>query len=71
MSANFYVIEDYENETAHRPKKTNPIKSKLFGPPKKNIRKKRDFYLTYIHRATMYSLLVLFLEIQNWLFQKI
>ena len=26
MSANVYVIEDYENETAFRPKKTNPIK---------------------------------------------
>jgi len=24
MSANLYVIEDYENETAFRPKKTNP-----------------------------------------------
>ncbi len=27
MSANVYVIEDYENETVHRPKKTNPIKA--------------------------------------------
>jgi len=26
MSANVYVIEDYENETAFRPKKTNPNK---------------------------------------------
>jgi len=26
MSANLYVIEDYENETAFRPKKTNPNK---------------------------------------------
>ncbi len=24
MSANLYVIEDYENKTAFRPKKTNP-----------------------------------------------
>ncbi len=24
MSANVYIIEDYENETAFRPKKTNP-----------------------------------------------
>ncbi len=24
MNANVYVIEDYENETAFRPKKTNP-----------------------------------------------
>jgi hypothetical protein len=24
MSANLYVIEDYENETAFRPKKTKP-----------------------------------------------
>jgi len=29
MSANLYVIEDYENETAFRPKKTNPIKATL------------------------------------------
>jgi len=28
MSANLYVIEDYENETAFRPKKTNPNKAK-------------------------------------------
>jgi hypothetical protein len=27
MSANLYVIEDYENETAFRPKKTNPIQT--------------------------------------------
>jgi hypothetical protein len=26
MNANVYIIEDYENETAFRPKKTNPIK---------------------------------------------
>ncbi len=29
MSANVYVIEDYENETAFRPKKTNPNKPNL------------------------------------------
>ncbi len=29
MSANLYVIEDYENETAFRPKKTNPNKANL------------------------------------------
>ncbi len=27
MNANVYVIEDYENDTAFRPKKTNPIQS--------------------------------------------
>ncbi len=27
MNANVYVIEDYENDTALRPKKTNPIKA--------------------------------------------
>ncbi len=27
MNANLYVIEDYENETAYRPKKTNPKQS--------------------------------------------
>jgi len=26
MNVNVYVIEDYENETAFRPKKTNPNK---------------------------------------------
>jgi hypothetical protein len=30
MSANLYVIEDYENETAFRPKKTNPNKPNFF-----------------------------------------
>jgi len=29
MSANLYVIEDYENETTLRPKKTNPNKPNL------------------------------------------
>jgi len=29
MNANLYVIEDYENETAFRPKKTNPNKANL------------------------------------------
>jgi len=27
MSASLYLIEDYENETAFRPKKTNPIQT--------------------------------------------
>jgi len=31
MSANLYVIEDYENETTFRPKKTNP-KQTQFKP---------------------------------------
>ncbi len=30
MNANVYVIEDYENETAFRPKKTNPNKANFF-----------------------------------------
>jgi len=29
MSANLYVIEDYENETAFRPEKTNPIQTQF------------------------------------------
>jgi len=29
MSANLYVIEDYENETTFRPKKTKPIQSQF------------------------------------------
>ncbi len=30
MNVNLYVIEDYENETALRPKKTNPNKPNFF-----------------------------------------
>ncbi len=30
MNVNLYVIEDYENETAFRPKKTNPNKPNFF-----------------------------------------
>ncbi len=30
MNVNLYVIEDYENETAFRPKKTNPNKANFF-----------------------------------------
>jgi len=29
MSANLFFTKDYENETAHRPKKTNPIQTQL------------------------------------------
>jgi len=31
MNANVYVIEDYENETAFRPKKTNPIQTQCLN----------------------------------------
>ncbi len=30
MNVNLYIIEDYENETAFRPKKTNPNKANFF-----------------------------------------
>ncbi len=30
MNVNLYVIEDYENETTFRPKKTNPNKANFF-----------------------------------------
>ena len=30
MNANVYVIEDYDNVIAYRPKKTNPIKANFF-----------------------------------------
>ncbi len=36
MSANLYIIEDYENETAFRTKKTNPIKPN-FHKAKMNV----------------------------------
>ena len=29
MNANVYIIEDYKNETAFRPKKTNPIQTQF------------------------------------------
>ncbi len=34
MSVNLYFIEDYENETTFRPKKTNPNKPKQTQFPK-------------------------------------
>jgi hypothetical protein len=37
MSVNVYVIEDYENETASRPKKTNPNKAN-FRKAKMNLK---------------------------------
>jgi len=36
MNVNVYVIEDYENETAFRPKKTNPIQTQ-FKPKSKPV----------------------------------
>jgi len=30
MNVNLYIIEDYDNVTAFRPKKTNPIKPNFF-----------------------------------------
>ncbi len=60
MNANVYVIEDYENETAFRPKKTNPNKANFFKgqnelkiacrkiwphPQKRNAREKSGFFL--------------------------
>ncbi len=38
MSVNLYVIEDYENETAFRPKKTNPNKANLISLSIENSR---------------------------------
>jgi len=32
MNASVYIIKDYENETALRPKKTNPIKPNFIYP---------------------------------------
>jgi len=37
MNANLYYIEDYENETTLRPKKTNPIKAN-FRKAKMNLK---------------------------------
>ncbi len=50
MNVNLYVIEDYENETAHRPKKTNPNKANFTYPQRgktegcKSLHKRFDFY---------------------------
>ncbi len=38
MNVNLYIIEDYENETAFRPKKTNPNKPNS-NPIKPNFQK--------------------------------
>jgi len=37
MNVNLYIIEDYENETTLRPKKTNPIKAN-FRKSKMNLK---------------------------------
>ena len=34
MSANVYVIEDYENETTFRPQKNKPKQTQFYLPPK-------------------------------------
>jgi len=36
MSTNVYVIEDYENETAFRPKKTNPKQTQFKSFPERS-----------------------------------
>ncbi len=38
MNANVYVIEDYENETAFRPKKTNPKQTQSKPRDRKRIK---------------------------------
>jgi hypothetical protein len=42
MNANVYIIEDYENETAIRPKKTNPNKPNIETTPEPRV--VRDAY---------------------------
>ena len=42
MNANLYVIEDYENETTFRPKKTNP-KQTQFKPNFRNAQNEPKF----------------------------
>jgi len=42
MNANIYIIEDYENETAFRPKKTNP-KQTQFKPNLPDAQNERKF----------------------------
>ncbi len=44
MNVNLYDIEDYENETAFRPKKTNPIKPN-FKPDSELLECPREFSL--------------------------
>ena len=44
MNVNFYVLEDYENETAFRPKKTNPIQTQF----KKRVKLIQSVYLQRI-----------------------
>ncbi len=48
MSANVYVIEDYENETAFRPKKTNPNKPNFKLRAYLNAPLHKQCYLLYL-----------------------
>ncbi len=61
MNVNLYVIEDYENETAIRPKKTNPIKPNPQNAKMnvnltltKDYRKKDDFVVR-INKANFFK----------------
>ena len=42
MNVNLYIIEDYENETTFRPKKTNP-KQTQFKPNLPDAQNERKF----------------------------
>ncbi len=49
MSANLYVIEDYENKTAFRPKKTNPIQTQFqIGSQKLEAKSQIIYYLSSV-----------------------
>ncbi len=49
MNANLYVIEDYENETAFRPKKTNPNKPN-FKRRTYSLTGQSGFYIMILNR---------------------
>jgi len=48
MSANVYVIEDYENEPPSGPKKTNPIQTQFLKRPKSIAGKSGKFAIRKI-----------------------
>ena len=56
MTVNLYVIEDYENETAFQPKKTNPIQTQF--QTKCTL---CEFFLFFIFLCPNYNL-----AMQNW-----
>jgi len=58
MTVNLYVIEDYENDTVLRPKKTNPIKPNQtqFSKGQNELKIAKKFGHTFIFSGIDYYL---------------